>query len=281
MIIPLADVADPRLDDYHDVPDPELLRSRGIFIAEGRHIVRRLLTSTRFRTRSLLLTPAAQEGLADVLPQRELPVFVVSQSAMNTITGFNIHRGCLAVGERPQAARWKDLVHDAARLVILERVSNADNVGGIFRNAAAFGVDAVLLGPGCTDPLYRKAIRTSMGAALRVPFAAMRDWPADLAALKASGFTLLALTPAPGALSIGDMSAGGRTALMVGHEGEGLSAPAISAADRRVRIPMAPGIDSLNAATAVAIALYEMSRRQNRNVQAAPGSERPIGTRPT
>jgi tRNA G18 (ribose-2'-O)-methylase SpoU len=197
VVIHVADLSDPRVADYRNVPDPELLRARGVFVAEGRHVVRRLLASPRFRTRSLLLTESALASLAD-LTQRvgDLPVFVVSQDAMNAIAGFNIHRGCLAIGERPAPLVWTDLVDDARLVLVLERIANADNVGGIFRNAAAFGADAVLLGPACTDPLYRKAIRTSMGAALRVPFAAIEEWPTDLARLRSSGFRILALTPA-------------------------------------------------------------------------------------
>jgi tRNA G18 (ribose-2'-O)-methylase SpoU len=254
--IPVACIDDPRLDDYRNIPDPDLLRSRGIFIAEGRYVVRRLLAS-RFRTRSILMTPAARDASGDVVEQAgELPLFVVSQETMNGIAGFNIHRGCLAVGERPPAAAWRDLARPASLVLVLEGVSNADNVGGLFRNAAAFGAGAVLLGPACADPLYRKAIRTSMGASLDVPFAALPDWPADLARLRADGFTLVALTPSGDAR----LSRADRTALLVGHEGEGLSEDALSAADVRVRIPMAGGVDSINVATAAAIALYELSR---------------------
>ena len=259
-IVHVASLDDPRLEDYRNVPDPELLRRRGVFVAEGRHVVRRLLTESRYTARSLLLTPAAADGLADLSSRLDgVPVFVVSQAAMNAITGFNIHRGCLAIGERPPLPPWQSLARDARRLVVLERVSNADNVGGIFRNAAAFGVDAVLLGPSCTDPLYRKAIRTSMGAALRLPFAAMEDWPLDLHRLKAQGFRLMALTPSADARALDDIDASTATALLVGHEGTGLSDDALAAADVRVRIPMAPGVDSLNVATAAAIALYALS----------------------
>jgi tRNA G18 (ribose-2'-O)-methylase SpoU len=277
VVVPILNAADPRLDDYRNIPDPELLRRRGIFIAEGRHVVRRLLESARFRTRSLLLTPAAHVGLIEVLPHtRDVPIYLVEQEVMNEVSGFNMHRGCLAVGERPRPLSWRDVVRDARLVVVLERVSNADNVGGIFRNAAAFGADAVLLGPGCADPLYRKAIRTSMAAALRVPFAMLDDWPADLEQLRAAGFTLIALTPiAKEPLSApllfrrqgtsggpgGAVAEAGRAALLLGHEGEGLSRDSLELADIRARIPMADGVDSLNVATAAAIALYEWSRR--------------------
>ncbi len=263
LAVPVFEVTgtgDPRLSDYRKIPDPDLLRSRGLFIAEGRQVVRRLLAAPRFRVRSLLLTPAARAGLADLLPHvADVPVFVVTQDAMNAIAGFNIHRGCLAAGERPAPARWEDLAAAARVLVVLEGVANADNVGGIFRNAAAFGADAVLLGPSCADPLYRKAIRTSMGAALQVPFASMEDWPADLRRLKALGFGLWALTPSFEARLPWQVRRPARLALVVGHEGEGLSPAALEAADARVRIPIAVGVDSLNVATAAAIALYEVA----------------------
>lgn len=253
---------DPRIADYRNVPDPELLASHGVFVAEGRHVVRRLLTRSRFRTRSLLLTAAALDALRDLVDTvPALPIFVVEPSAMHEITGFHIHRGCLAIGERPEPVRWTDLVRDARRVVVLEGVANADNVGGIFRNAAAFGADGLLFGPSCADPLYRKTIRTSMGAALRVPFAAMVDWPTDLIRLRERGFSVVALTPEGSAVPLHSCSPAlrdQRVALLLGHEGEGLSAGALEAARLRARIPTSDAVDSLNVASAAAIALYEL-----------------------
>ena len=284
-LIAVDDISDPRLADYRNVPDPELLRDRGVFVAEGRHVVRRLLTASRFAARSILLTQPAREALGDLLPAiPDIPIFAVSQDAMNAIVGFNIHRGCLAIGERQPLPPWQDLAGQATRLVILEHVSNADNVGAIFRNAAAFGVDAVLLGPSCTDPLYRKAIRTSMGAALMVPFTTLREWPADLGSVRGAGFRILALTPAADAPTVREVVHGSsapshvaqgreapsntarpfpaadRLALLLGHEGHGLTDAALEAATTRVRIPMTGTVDSLNVATAAALALYELSR---------------------
>jgi len=261
----LASLADPRLEDYRNVPDPELLVARGLFIAEGRLVVRRLLTSSRFTTRSLLLTPAAEADLRDVVEAHpSLPVYVVNQEAMNTIIGFDIHRGCLGVGERPAPEGWRDVIEDARTMVVLEAVGNADNVGAVFRNAAAFGAGGVLLGPACADPLYRKAIRTSMGAALQVPFAHFSDWPADLYRLREFGMATIALTPNPSALPLADVvrtpAARRRVALVLGHEGSGLSEAALRAVDLHARIPMAPGVDSLNVATTAAIALYDLGR---------------------
>jgi tRNA G18 (ribose-2'-O)-methylase SpoU len=262
-VIPIVSIDDPRLADYRNIPDSKLLASRGVFIAEGRLVVRRLPDRSRFTTRSLLVTPTAHAALADIEPRlRALPVYVVEQEVLNGVAGFNVHRGCLAVGERGVAANWRDTIGATRLTLVIERVGDADNVGAIFRNAAAFDAGAVLIGPGCADPLYRKAIRTSMGATLQVPFAALADWPADLNGLQAAGFTLAALTPDPGAEAIGRwaraLTPHGRVALLVGHEGAGLSDSALDAADARVRIPMRGGTDSLNVATATAIALYEL-----------------------
>jgi tRNA G18 (ribose-2'-O)-methylase SpoU len=263
----LETVDDERLADYRHVPDPELLRRGEIFVAEGRLVVRALLTQSRFPVRSILLTEAALEALADVIEPRlaATPVFVVPPRAIEGLTGFNIHRGCLAIGQRQariDAAQMLAGVPHASRLVVLEGVGNADNVGGIFRNAGALGADAVVVGPGCCDPFYRKAIRVSMGAVLRVPFCHTGSWPGDLRAIGASGFILAALTPASDALDLGafaaSLSSGAKVALLAGSEGEGLSSAAVSRADLAIRIPMAPGTDSLNVATAIGIALHRL-----------------------
>jgi len=267
-LFPIDDASDVRLGDYRNVPDGELLRSRGIFVAEGRLVVTRLLTESPLRARSVMVTPAAQAALANILSTRpDLPIYVVSQQLMNGITGFNMHRGCLAIGERPKPAHWDDIVPRGAdtvavRLVILERVANADNVGGVFRNAAAFGAAAVLVDEASTDPLYRKAIRTSMGASLVMPFATVPSIPVVLGELRRDGFALVALTPVLAATDMRTCAsavAGRRTAIVLGHEGEGLSAQTRNACDYEARIPMAAGVDSLNVASASAIALYELS----------------------
>jgi tRNA G18 (ribose-2'-O)-methylase SpoU len=298
-VVQIHDLGDPRLADYRHVPDPELLRRGEVFVAEGRLVVRTLLARSPFATRSVLVTETALDALRDVIEPRlvELPVYVVEQGGIEALTGFNIHRGCLAIGERPKATGLGPLlreVHGDARgawleparrhlasrstgpLVVLEQIVNADNVGGIFRNAAAFGAAAVVLGPNCCDPLYRKSIRTSMGAVLRVPFAGADEWPGALGRLRDAGFTVVALTPRPDAVSIedfvrtrvapgvpvGSVSPSHRVALLAGSEGPGLSAEATAAADVAVRIPMATGQDSLNVATAVGIALYRLAAHQ-------------------
>jgi len=264
VIEPVDDLADSRLDDYRNVPDAELIERRGIFVAEGRLVVRRLLTSARMRTRSVMLTEAARASLRDVLEARpDVPVYLVPPPFMQAITGFNIHRGCLAIGERPPECYWRTLGRAANRFIILERVADADNIGAVFRNAAAFGVDAVLLDRSCTDPLYRKAIRTSMGAALSVPFAHIDPWPAALHTLREDGAVIVGLTPAERAPMLAETMAplkSRRVVCLAGHEGDGLTEDAMRACDRLARIPISRGVDSLNVATATAIALYELTR---------------------
>jgi tRNA G18 (ribose-2'-O)-methylase SpoU len=268
MIVPVANLDDPALADYRNVPDPTLLAERGVFVAEGRLVVRWLLTRGRFRVRSLLVTEAARAGLDDALAAvpAAVPVYVASKTLMSSIVGFNVHRGCLAVGERPGDMAVDEVLsaeRESSLVVVLEQVANADNVGGIFRNAAAFGVDGVILSPGCCDPLYRKAIRVSIGGTLSVPFARCASWPDDLARLRARGFAVLALTPGGEAVDIDSEPAPwGRCrhlAVLAGAEGSGLTAEALGLADHRARIPMVPGANSLNVATAVGIALHRLS----------------------
>lgn len=256
---------DPRVAAYRGVRDGELLRSTGLFVAEGRHIVRRVAGDGRFRVQSLLVNDAALNGLEPVLARlgASVPILVAEPEALSAIAGYDVHRGCLALVHRPPPVPVDLLAETAALLVVLEGVSNADNVGGIFRNAAAFGAGGVLLSPTCCDPLYRKAIRTSMGATLSVPFARVEqdDWPRVLTRLSAAGFTIVALTPGEPSQSLESFAARPRTsrvALMLGTEGAGLTPAAESAADYRVRIPIAADVDSLNVATAAAIALYEL-----------------------
>jgi tRNA G18 (ribose-2'-O)-methylase SpoU len=262
-VFTITDPSDPRLADYRNIPDPELIHERGLFVAEGRLVVRRLLLESRFTARSMLLTTAGHESLADALVGREdLPVYLVEPPVVQAITGFDIHRGCLAIGERAEAAAWEDVIGGARTLVLLERVTNADNVGGIFRAAAAFGADAVLLDRGTLDPLYRKAIRTSMGAALVTPFARVDSCSGAIHALRRRGVATIALTPrsdAPSLRDVRDAVPHRPVAIAVGHEGDGLTAATIDACEFRARIPISSAVDSLNVATAAAVALYELT----------------------
>jgi tRNA G18 (ribose-2'-O)-methylase SpoU len=258
----LASLEDPRLAPYAQLADPAALVRAGLFVAEGRLVVERLIDSGRFVLRSVLVTPAAEAAMHAVLARgaAQAPVFVVPQPAMRAITGFNIHRGCLALAERPASlVLSREHLTDARRVLVLEGVNNPDNVGGLFRSAAAFNVDLVVLGPACSDPLYRKAIRTSMAAALRVPFVTAGDWPAAIDTLRTNGFVVVALTPASDAppLARGPRDTP-RLALLVGAEGEGLSTAAVTRADRVARIAMPGAVDSLNVTVAASIALYEL-----------------------
>src|SRR5438067_403106 len=188
--------SDPRLADYRGVSDSELLRSRNLFIAEGRIVVTRLIEDGRWTLRSVLVSAAAKRDLEPMLSviAAQAPVLVCAATDFLGITGHDIHRGCLALVERPPAVSLDATLAGTRLAVVLEGVSNADNVGGVFRNAAAFGADVVMLSPTCCDPLYRKAVRTSMGATLRVPFVQLSEWPAALQHLRAAGFQLVALT---------------------------------------------------------------------------------------
>jgi len=272
---------DPRIADYRDIAEAELVRSRGLFVAEGRLIVRRLIEDHRHTIRSVLVSDASYRALEAVLVPvaAETSVYVGDGADFLGITGHDLHRGCLALVERPAARSVRDLLAtvpqdfspapagarptSCATIVVLEGITNADNVGGVFRNAAAFGANAVVLDPTCCDPLYRKAIRTSMAATLRVPYARAEEWPDDLAELRAHGFTIVALTPKVPSLPLDELAQRlrpAKIAWLVGTEGEGLTAHALSFADHRVRIPIAPEVDSLNLAVAVGIALYRTSR---------------------
>jgi tRNA G18 (ribose-2'-O)-methylase SpoU len=259
--VPVVETAaDPRLALYRGVRDPELLLEHGVFIAEGRLVVRRLLESSRFRARSVLVTPTARAELSDLLGRLDeaTPVYEADIDLFRDLTGFNLHRGCLALGERRAPRPWRDVLQNARTVLALEDVGNPDNIGGAFRAAAALGADAVLLSPGCADPLYRKSIRTSMAATLTLPFASAEPWPGVLDDLRRDGVEIIALTTS-GSENIGGLRRASRVALVAGHEGRGLSAAALARADRQVRIPMTPGADSLNVVTAVAIALHHLS----------------------
>jgi tRNA G18 (ribose-2'-O)-methylase SpoU len=260
---------DPRVALYRSVRDAELMRAHGVFVAEGRATVRRVLDDHRYRVHSILVTEAARQAL-DESPAtvgHDVPILLCTPRVLEEIAGYDVHRGCLALVHRPAERSSDDLLAAATTLVVLEGVSNADNVGGVFRNAAAFGGGGVLLSPTCCDPLYRKAIRTSMGAVLHVPFARVDDegWPRVLGRVRAAGFTLVALTPREPSETLDAFAArssGHRIALIVGTEGAGLTDAVEAAADVRVRIPISDRVDSLNLAVAAGIALHALAARR-------------------
>lgn len=266
MIVRLDSLDVPALDAYRDLARPEALAARGVFVAEGRLVVERLIGLSHLRPRSLLLTPVAHAAMAAVLTgvPADVPIYVADQALMNAVVGFNIHRGCLALADRPAPRPWPPADLDAwRRALVLEGVNNPDNVGGLFRAAAALGAAGVVLGPHCGDPLYRKAIRTSMAATLSLPFITPFDWPWALQDLRRAGLAVVACTPDGAAPSLYDVALPPRAAVLVGAEGPGLSTAALDAADLRVRIPMHGGLDSLNVTTAAAIVLSALDRRSS------------------
>lgn len=236
---------------------------KGRFVAEGRLVVGALLTGTRFVARKVLVSEPALASIRTELEQADPPpeVYVASVETMSDVAGFHIHRGCLAIGERLADLSPEDLIapaDEASLLVGLEDLSNHDNVGSVFRNAAAFGAGGVLLSPRCCDPLYRKAIRVSMASALRVPFARAEDFQKTLRGLATRGYETVALVTDVDATPIGEHApvCSRRVALVVGAEGPGMTRRSVEACSVRVRIPIVAEIDSLNAGVASAVALH-------------------------
>ena len=259
---------DPRIADYLAVREADLLAQRGLFVAESRIVVERLLASRRFVVRSLLVSESALAALGPSLAAHGEPpqIFVAARALISSLAGYRVHQGCLALAERGAEIAAEALVAGARSglLVALEQLGDPDNVGGVFRNARAFGADGVLLASGGADPLYRKAIRVSTGATLQLPFARCPSWPRELEKLRAAGWTVLAAVAEADAQDVRELgrerALQGRVCLVLGSEGYGLSAAARAAADARVTIRMRAGFDSLNVATASGILLHHFSR---------------------
>lgn len=278
-IQPIADPADPRLAPYRNLRDADIARAHNLFLVEGRFAVQTLLERSLYCPHSLLLHDAAHDAIRPALDTHapaNLPIYLLPREAMQQLVGFDMHRGCIAAAHRPgphetnadnllQTLRAAP-VHQP--IAILEDLANHDNVGGIFRSAAAFDAAAILCSPRTCDPLYRKAVRVSMAAVLRLPFAIIDDWPAALTQLAhRERLALFALSTADDAATIDDLpahaaraiAAGRRPALLIGAEGPGLSPSALAAAHHCIRIPMTNAVDSLNATVAASIALQRLA----------------------
>jgi tRNA G18 (ribose-2'-O)-methylase SpoU len=265
-VVDITDPGDPRVDDFRDLNSvdrrPDLPSGKGLVIAEGVLVAQRMIAS-RFTPHAFLGTERRLAELGDDLPAARAPFYRASAEVMAEVIGFHLNRGVLGAARRPPELTPAEVLDDARTVAVLEGVNDHENLGSIFRNAAGLGVDAVIFGTGCADPLYRRAVRVSMGHALLVPFARAQQWPADLGKLRSRGFRLLAMTPDPAAQTLAEAMtslADQKVAVLVGAEGPGLTETAMRASDVRVRIPMSRGTDSLNVATAAALAFYERAR---------------------
>lgn len=263
----IADPDDPRLDNFRDLNSidrrPDLPSGKGLVIAEGVLVVQRMLAS-RFAPLAMLGTDRRLTELAADLDGCDAPYYRVSAEVMAAVVGFHLNRGVLAAARRVPEPGIAQRVDSARTIAVLEGVNDHENLGSIFRNAAGLDVDAVVFGSGCADPLYRRAVRVSMGHALLVPYARATRWPADLVLLRELGFRLVAMTPDPDAEALPHAMAAlrdERVAVLVGAEGPGLTEAVMRISDVRARIPMSRGTDSLNVATAAALAFYERAAR--------------------
>ncbi|MEL4504039.1 RNA methyltransferase [Luteococcus sp. H138] len=260
--VEITDPVDPRLRDYVALRETSLRHSmeaaEGLFIAEGAKVIRRAIEGG-YRPRSFLLTQRWADELRDVLDGCDADVYIVDFALAEQVTGFHVHRGALASIERQTRHRVDDLL-DARRLVVVEDIVDHTNIGAILRSAAGLGWDGVLLAPRAADPLYRRSVKTSMGAVFSLPWARMQDWEHDLERLKRAGFTIVALALRDDSISLDQLAArvapGERLAVLMGTEGAGLSERWLAQADAVVRIPMGHGVDSLNVAAATAVVCY-------------------------
>lgn len=261
----IQDPDDPRIAAFRDVRERDLVGRQGRFIAEGEVVLRHLLgPRSLYETEAVLVAEKRLAGLADALVGTSAPVYAANQAVLDAITGFPIHRGILAVGRKGAGVPAEAMLagprdHDIVLAVV--GVGNHDNMGGLFRAAAGFGARGVLLDSGCCDPLYRKAIRVSVGAALITPHARVVDGEAVVQTLVERGYQPVALTPCAEE-RLSNLRPEGPTALVVGAEGPGLPDSVMDRC-RRIAIPMAEGFDSLNVATTAAIALHHLRAVQS------------------
>ena len=265
VVIPIADPQDPRIEPYRAVRERDLVGRAGLFVAEGRVVLQKLVREARHPIRSLLVAERRLASLAELIAllPPAVRVYAAAQAVIDEIAGFPMHRGILAIGERrsQDPERLLEGLGANALVVGLSGIANHDNMGGVFRNAAAFGADAVLLDATCCDPLYRKAIRVSVGAALTVPFARLGPDQDLVATLAGAGFEVVALSPR-GSVELHALACGPRVAALFGAEGPGL-APELLARTLSVRIAMAGDFDSLNVATTSGLVLYHLRQRRS------------------
>lgn len=269
VIIAVDSPDDPRLEDYTSLTDV-VLRTRiepagGLYMAESSQVIRRALEAGH-RPRSLLMAPKWLDSMADVIEGlgEDVPVYVGEDSALREVTGFHLHRGAIAAMHRPELRPVTEVLararagSGARRVLVLEDIVDHTNVGAAMRSAAALGVDAVLVTPRCSDPLYRRAVRVSMGTVFQVPWTRIDPWPWGIDQLREAGFTVAALALREDAVTLDELAADPpeRLALVLGTEGDGLSRQTVAGADVVVRIPMAHGVDSLNVAAAGAVAFW-------------------------
>jgi len=260
--VAIDDPDDDRLGDYRELTDPAARRQRErteLFVAEGVTAITRLLASGH-RVRSVLVTPQARARLGAALDDVAAPVYVTTRRVMAATVGFNLHRGAIAAADRRPLPTLGDVVAGARSLAVLEGLNDPENLGAIARSARAFGIGGLVLDPQCIDPYYRRTIRVSMGEVLFLPVARAEPWPDQLAVLHGAGFETWAMTPSPGAEPLWSLPVPERVAVLLGAEGPGLSAATMAAATRRVRIPIADGVDSLNVGHTAAVAFAHLAR---------------------
>lgn len=262
-IVDIEDPQDSRVDDFRDLSNadrrPDRPGGKGLVVAEGVLVVERMVTS-RFAPFALLGVDRRRAELEPLIGDLDIPFYRASAQVMAEIVGFHLNRGVLALARRPEPLALESVLDAATTVAVLEGVNDHENIGSIFRNASGLGACAVLFGGRCSDPLYRRSVRVSMGHVLRVPFAEIPDWPDGLQLLRDKGFQIVGLTPDPAAAPLGRSMSSGKVALLLGSEGPGLAEETMQACDVLARIPMSRGTDSLNVATAAAIAFYERVR---------------------
>ncbi len=262
-LIPVTDPSDPALRDYTELTDVVRRRLRepaeGIYLAESVKVIERAFAAGH-RPRSVLVLEKWLPEIEPLFEPWDVPVYVGGSEVLEAVTGFVMHRGALASMHRPELPEVADLLRDARRVVVLEDIVDHTNVGAIFRAVAGMGADAVLVTPRCADPLYRRSVRVSMGAALQVPWTRLGEWDEAAPQLHAAGFEIAALALDDAAVDLADFARNPppRVALVLGTEGDGLSRDALAAADTIVTIPMDHGVDSLNVAAAAAVALWSL-----------------------